>query len=160
MDQKHLWPEANEPVTDLEVRALVERFGERQAMAQGQPTVRDVAEALQVDSETVGKMLHELRESKDQIEVKERLDNLERENAELRATTAGFTGMHTPFAEARIRRPFMLAMVVSLVVVAVATKGTFGQGGHFTFLPLPAALLMFSIVFIAGRRLFGRGRRR
>lgn len=154
MDHERLLPDHTEPVSDLEVRALVERFGERQTMASGQPTINDVAEGLQVDPATVSNMLVELRESKNQEDLKQRLDRLESENAELRDRTSESTVLHSPFTNANVRQPFMAAMVVSLVAVVAMTKGTFGQGGHFGLVPSLAALVLFAILFFVGRFLF------
>jgi hypothetical protein len=159
MDQQHLLPEPLEPVTALEVRALVERFGERQSMALGQPTVKDVAEALQVDPATVGQMLYELRESKNQGEIKTRLDNLERENAELRARAVHASAFHTPFADPSIRKPFMAAMVVAIVIVAMGTKAVFGEGRHVWGQQFIAIALLAGLFFVVGRGLFLRNRR-
>lgn len=157
MDQKHLLPEATEPVTDLEVRALVERFGERQAMAQGQATVQDVAEALQVAPITVAEMLQELRRSKDQDEIKQRLDSLERENAELRERTAVVSSLHTPFPDAGVRVPFLVAAIVSIVIVFVATK-VFAVGAHSWAQQFVAVAVLALALFVIGRRFYKKER--
>lgn len=147
MEQQHLLPEETEPVTASEVRALVERFGERQAMAQGQPTVQDVAEALQVSPATVSKMLLELRQSKDQDEIKRRLDSLEKENAELRERTVIASQLHTPFPNASVRVPFLAAMMVSII----ATAALFGPSAHVWPKQFAAIVLLFVPLFLLGR---------
>ncbi len=157
MDQQHLLPEASEPVSDLEVRALIERFGERQAMAQGQPNIQDVAEALQVAPSTVAEMLQELRQSKNQDEIKQRLDTLERENAELRERTEIVSSLHTPFPDAGLRVPFLVATIVSIVVVIVATK-VFAVGEHSWAQQFVAVAVLSLALFVIGRRLFKRER--
>ena len=159
MDQTHLLPEPNEPVTEVEVRALIERFGERQTMAHGQPTVQDVAEALQVDPVTVGKMLYELRESKGQDEIKKRLDKLEKENAELRQRSGNMTALHTPFADDNVRRPFLFAFIAAIAIVAITRKAAFGAGQNVWEKEFIAILLVALALFLVGRRVIRRIRR-
>lgn len=154
MDQEHVLPEPNEPVTPLEVRALIERFGERQAMAQVQPTVKDVAEALQVDSLTVGEMLYELRASGNQDEIRKRLDKLEAENVVLRERAQNATPFHSPFWDPNLRRPFMFAMIVSIIATTLA----FGTGSHEWAKQFAATVLLFFPLFFVGRRMFRKGR--
>lgn len=122
MEQRHAL-DPLEPVSPDEVRALIERFGERQAARSNQPTVADVAETLQVEPATVAAMLLELRESKNQAEIKERLDRLERENAELRARSEspfimGVTEHGTPQAA----RVALFAGLCSVLLITLITR--------------------------------------
>lgn len=158
MGQEKLLPGLHEPVNEREVRALIERFGERQPMAQGQTTVQDVAEALQVDPATVGKMLNEVRESESQREIKQRLDRLERENAELRDRAANSSVFHSPFADARVRGPFLTAMFISIVVVGVATRSASNHGGGLWFKQFVAILAVAACLFMVGWRLYRKDR--
>ncbi|HEY3779942.1 MAG TPA: hypothetical protein VGL56_02585 [Fimbriimonadaceae bacterium] len=118
MDQDFRLPEPTEPVTEAEVRALVERFGERQSLGRDQTTVRDVAEALQVESSTVGSMLVELRRSTGQREIQERLDRLEQENAELRVRAQSQVG---PTIRSYGDNTVRLALLAGLGFVVVLT---------------------------------------
>ncbi|MBS1709941.1 MAG: hypothetical protein JSS65_14605 [Armatimonadetes bacterium] len=160
MYEQRLDSAAQETVTDEEVRALVERFGERQAMGKTQTTVLDVAEAMQVEPSTVRQMLDEMRRSKDQDEIKSRLDRLERENAELRARAANMetglgwgTGLDdwqgTKMDQRSTLR--MLAMVcaisVAMIMMVVAKKGG-GASPAILFAVIPAVM----IAVIAKRR--------
>lgn len=118
-----------EPVSPEEVRALIERFGERQANRSNQPTVADVAESLQVEPATVAAMLQELRESRSQAEIKERLDRLERENAELRARSEspfimGVTHHGTP---QRMQVAVMAGLFSVLLLTLISRKLGAGQ---------------------------------
>ena len=122
MEQHHTL-DLSEPVSPEELRALIERFGERQLAPSSQPTVRDVAETLQVEPTTVAAMLREYRESKSQAEIKERLDRLERENAELRARTESpfllEPGREGPPRSARVA---LLAGLVSVLILTLVTR--------------------------------------
>ena len=70
-------------LTDDEVKLVIERYGEMEAAKRG-PKVRDVAEAMGVEPSVVSKILSEIRESKSDDDLKERLETLEEENARLR----------------------------------------------------------------------------
>lgn len=147
MEQRFSTPEPDTIVTDEEVRALVQRFGERQAMAQGQPTVNDVAEAMQVEPATVQKMLEELRRSKDQDEIKARLDRLERENAELRARASFEPVYDEDFRASRRPRAAIMAAgmagVIAVLMMSKMSQGTLGAPfAVLAFLPL---ILIFAI---------------
>lgn len=144
MEQRHAY-EANEPVSDEELRALIERFGERQAGQSTQPTVRDVAETLQVDTQTVGAMLAELRKSKSEAEVKERLDRLERENEELRARTDNEYGFGRPFRRRRRRAAMMAAMLAIMVGALFSVRGGGLGGAEWMFIALIAMAAVFII---------------
>lgn len=158
MDQQHLLPQPTEYVTDMEVRELIERFGEEQTLAQSQPTVNDVAEALQVTPGTVAKMLQELRASKDQDEINSGLDDLEKENAELLKREMISSGFHSPFRDASVRVPFLMAMIASIVVVQVASMA-FGRMGHEWYQQFAAIVLLFLPLFFVGKK-FNLGRRK
>jgi len=147
MEQRFSTPEPDTIVTDEEVRALVQRFGERQAMAQGQPTVRDVAEAMQVEPATVQKMLEELRRSKDQDEIKARLDRLERENAELRARTTFEPVYDEDYRAARRPRAAILAAAMAgVMAMLMMTKMSHGSiGAPFAVLAFLPLILIFAI---------------
>ena len=159
MDQQHHLPESTEPVTDEEVHALVHRFGERQTMAQGQPTVADVAEALQVAPVTVAKMLQELRESKDQDEIRQRLDNLEMENTELRERAGISSALHSPFTNANIRVPFLIAMITAIIIVQLVSMA-FESLMHEWYQQFAAIAVLFWPLYFVSRWLIIRIRRR
>jgi hypothetical protein len=154
MQNEFRLPESTEPMTELEVRALVERFGERQAMGVGQPTVHDVAEALQVDSATVSQMLQELRRSKDEEDIRARLDRMEKENAELRMRALNPTGYYQPVTTERSMRPQILAVFMALFVAMGTATMASGTRFGFTFSPLPllTLFLLFGLIFFAVRR--------
>lgn len=159
MNQHHLSIETNEPVSDWEVRALIERFGERQSVAAGQPTVKDVAEALQLEPETVGKMLSEIRQAKGEIEIKQRLDKLEQENEELRNRGPFASNLHTPFGEGRVRRPFLTGMVAAIAVVALMTKFAVFRGPNPWMQQFVVMAVLASLIFFVGRLLSAKSDR-
>ena len=154
MQNEYRLPESNEPMTELEVRALVERFGERQAMGAGQPTVHDVAEALQVDSATVSQMLQELRRSKDDEDIRARLDRMEKENAELRMRAMNPTVYPQPITPERTMRPQVLAVFMALFIAMGTATLTSSAKGEMAFSPLLVLTLalLFGLVFSAVRR--------
>jgi hypothetical protein len=158
MQNEYRLPESNEPMTELEVRALVERFGERQAMGAGQPTVHDVAEALQVDSATVSEMLQELRRSKDDEDIRARLDRMEKENAELRMRAMNPTVYSQPITPERSMRPQILAVFMALFVAMGTATMASGAINGMSFSPLSVLtlFLLFGLVFFAVRRSRGR----
>lgn len=147
VEQRHTF-DATEPVSPEELRALIERFGERQTARSSQPTVQDVAETLQVEPSTVAAMLQELRESKTQAEIKERLDRLERENAELRARTES-SGLFAPSFQDR-PRPALIAATLGLSVamllgLLLARKGVAGTA--IWPLIVLVAIVLIGVVF-------------
>jgi len=158
MQNEYRLSESTEPMTELEVRALVERFGERQAMGVGQPTVHDVAEALQVDSATVSEMLQELRRSKDDEDIRARLDRMEKENAELRMRAMNPTVYSQPITPERSMRPQILAVFMALFVAMGTATMASGAINGMSFSPLSVLtlFLLFGLVFFAVRRSRGR----
>ena len=146
MEERFATTEPDTVVTDDEVRALVQRFGERQAMAQSQPTVRDVAEAMQVEPATVQKMLEELRRGKDQDEIKARLDKLERENAELRSRTTEHLDYDDGYRRRRPRPAVLAATMAGVLATMAMTKLTGGSvGAPLAVLAFLPAILIFAI---------------
>jgi hypothetical protein len=158
MQNEYQAPESTEPMSALEVRALVERFGERQAMAGGQPTVRDVAEALQVDPGTVAQMLQELRQSKNDDDIRVRLDQMERENAELRQRALNPVTAYEPASTGQPMRPQLLAVFMALfVAMATATMVTSERGGTGVAPFLVVCLLMVvGIIVVVTRAIKGK----
>ena len=76
---------SDEPLREDEVQAIIERYGEGQSGGDGQATVKDVAEALHVEPSVIGRMLSDIRTADSSAQLRERLESLEQENAELRA---------------------------------------------------------------------------
>ncbi len=144
MDQELRLPEPTEPVTEAEVRALLERFGERQTVAPEQSTIRDVAEALQVEPTTVGTMLVELRRSKDQHEIRARLDMLEEQNAELRQRAEGQSGQLgsalKPTGDHTVRTAILAALCLLIVITLVGGMAGERQWG------LGAVPIVFALI--------------
>lgn len=156
MEQRHAL-DPLEPVSPEEVRALIERFGERQAARSNQPTVADVAETLQVEPATVAAMLQELRESKNQAEIKERLDRLERENAELRARSEspfimGVTEHGTPQAA----RVALFAGLCSVLLITLISRKMSTDQPSVPFVVLAFLGILAAIVAYKGNLLKSR----
>ena len=73
-----------ERLTEEEVQSIVKRYGEGQAGGDPRATVADVAEALQVEPAVVTRLLRDIRTADSEKQLKERLESLEKENAELK----------------------------------------------------------------------------
>lgn len=102
------------------MRALIERFGEQQAAPPGQPTVKDVAETLQLPPETVSAMLTEIRKSLDQDEINQRLDRLEQERSEPETVS----DVDAPSGEKKMTEVVFVTLTLSALVFWVAlTEG-------------------------------------
>lgn len=143
MEQRHL-PEPTEPVSDEEVRSLIERFGEKQAAPPGQPTVKDVAETLHIEPETVAKMLAEIRGAKDQDEIKERLDRLEQENAELRSRTHHLPDTSSLEFQTRQKIAMRIAITgaVMMAFFIMVSQGRMGGIGFIVLLLIGAMVVL------------------
>ena len=120
---------SDEPLSEDEVRAIIERYGEGQSGGDGQATVKDVAEALHVEPSVVGRMLSDIRTAESSAQLRERLEALEQENAELRAhvdpsedSWSAFDCC-TPWRYRRRRRSrsrfVMMMLIVSLFVIVM-----------------------------------------
>ena len=146
MDQE-LRLEPTAPVTQEEVRALIQRFGERETTASDQATVGDVAEALQLEPTTVGSMLVELRSSKSQRDIRARLDRLEEENAELRQRAedrAGPMSLISISDGGRTARMALLAALCFLTVLTVVGGLTREPQWWLGVVPITFALIALS----------------
>ena len=120
---------SDEPLSEDEVQAIIERYGEGQSGGDGQATVKDVAEALHVEPSVVGRMLSDIRTADSSEQLRERLEALEQENAELRAhadpsedSWSAFDCC-TPWSYRRGRKPrsrflIMILMVSLFVIIA------------------------------------------
>lgn len=135
MSQRFEDPE--ERLSDEEVQAIVQRYGERQAGADPRPTVGDVAEALQVEPAVVSRLLRDIRTADSERQLKERLDALERENEELRRRAEdsdfGYDGFyssmhwhHGRHMRRRGRRFFVIAMAMSAAMLAAGVATAAG----------------------------------
>ncbi|MCB8933375.1 MAG: transposase [Fimbriimonadaceae bacterium] len=143
--------EPNERLTEEEVQAIVKRYGERQSGEGTGPTVADVAETLGVDSETVGRMLREIRGARTEQQLQERLNRLEAENEALRRRAEDglegsfFSSRHWMMRRARRRgRAGILAAAIAAAFVAAG-----GPKGAFEFgLAGPVVLLAVGALFL------------
>ena len=126
--QSHL-PGPTERVKQDEVRALIERFGEETTREDHtDPTVADVAETLQLEPETVGAMLQQLRQAKNEADLKERLDRLERENDMLRRRAGEIRTDFGGGIPESARGSHAVAAVIFALLVLMVVKSLTGSG--------------------------------
>jgi len=144
----------NEHLTDEEVEAIIKRYGEAQAGASTQPTVKDVAEALHVDPSVVAKLLEDVRGAKTQEDLQARLDALEEENAELRERAEkseyATSEMWHDYSErrpwrARRRSPRVVALAGLFVMLFFLLRGLSFGGSSMSVLPL---IILIGVLFV------------
>ena len=134
------------------MRALIERFGEESTREEhSDPTVADVAETLQLEPEAVGAMLQQIRQAKDEDDLKETLDRLERENVKLLRRTGEIRmdfGAVVPDFGKGVHA--VVAVVLALLVLMVVRNLT-GSGMW--------AFAAFGTIIVVALLLSGRRRR-
>ncbi len=130
-DNQRFGGAANETLTHEEVSAILKRYGEQQA-GEGQPRVSDVAEALQVEPSVVSQMLNDIRRSSTEQQLRDRLEQLEREHEELsrrsQASQADFEGLFASGNWARSRYRNRKRASVGAVAVAAILASVFASG--------------------------------
>ena len=152
MERHSYLPGPTERVKEDEVRALIERFGEESTRENhSDPTVADVAETLQLEPEAVGAMLQQIRQAKDEDDLKETLDRLERENVKLLRRTGEIRidfGAVVPDSGKGVHA---VAAVVLALLTLMVVKNLTGSGIW--------AFAAFGTVIVVALLLSGRRRR-
>ncbi|HXH61312.1 MAG TPA: hypothetical protein VNI20_08125 [Fimbriimonadaceae bacterium] len=164
LDQKFRNDQFDDRLSEDEVQAIIKRYGERQAGGDTRPTVTDVAEALQVEPTVVERLLRDIRSSESEKQLKERLDALELENAQLRrraeesdygyddfysSTHWRRRGLYGP--RRRIRLAAVMAAVGVAVMLASSSRGG-NAGATWAAVPLVGMLASFIILMKFMRR--------
>ena len=115
-----------ERLTEEEVQSIVKRYGEGQAGGDPRARVADVAEALQVEPAVVTRLLRDIRTADSEKQLKERLESLEKENAELKRRADDsdygygdfYSSMHWSGRRRLRRRSRSFALAAAVAVVA------------------------------------------
>jgi hypothetical protein len=144
----------DERLTEEEVQAIVKRYGEGQAGNDTRATVADVAEALQVEPSVVSRILRDVRAADSERDLRDRLANLERENATLkrRAEESVYGDFYPPMHWSRRRmRARGPRIVFAAGLAAMIAIGLSMSGGGRTPFPFWTLMMVAFGVFVVMR---------